>query len=92
VKFGWVGADAPYDNNHGFLNPLEDAGERFMADIDRNHGLWVKHPVFHVPCPAEGKMSLDPSSAELPIFRGVVGPLRSRRCRDGKELHAQIEN
>lgn len=55
VKFGWVGADALYGNNHEFLNALEDAGERFMADIHCNHKLWVERPVFRTTPPAPGQ-------------------------------------
>lgn len=55
VKFGWVGADALYGNNHGFINALEDADERFMADIHCNQKLWVEYPVLQAPAAAEGK-------------------------------------
>ena len=44
VRFGWVGADALYGNNQLFLNALEDAGERFMADIHSNLKVWLDRP------------------------------------------------
>jgi SRSO17 transposase len=55
VKFGWVGADALYGNNHGFLNALEDSGERFMADIHSNHKVWLERPALDCPSPGEAK-------------------------------------
>jgi SRSO17 transposase len=55
VKFGWVGADALYGNNHEFLNALEDSGERFMADIHSNHKVWLECPVLEPPSPQRGK-------------------------------------
>jgi SRSO17 transposase len=55
VKFGWVGADALYGNKHEFINALEDAGERFMADIRCNHGLWVESPELRAPPITERK-------------------------------------
>ena len=53
VRFGWVGADALYGNNHEFLNALEDAGENFMADIHSNHKVWLECPA--LPCPSKTK-------------------------------------
>ena len=47
VKFGWVGADALYGNNQGFLNALEDMGERLMADIHSNHKVRLECPASH---------------------------------------------
>ena len=55
VKFGWVGVDALYGNNHGFLNALEDSGERFMADIHSNHKVWLETPALECPSPGGGK-------------------------------------
>jgi hypothetical protein len=55
VKFGWVGADALYGNNHKFLNALEDSGERFMADIHSNHKVWLARPALDCPSPDKAK-------------------------------------
>jgi SRSO17 transposase len=53
VRFGWVGADALYGNNHEFLNALENAGENFMADIHSNHKVWLECPA--LSCPSKAK-------------------------------------
>jgi SRSO17 transposase len=83
VKFGWVGADALYGNNHGFINALEDAGERFMADIHCNHKLWVERPVLQVPPPTGGKRGRKPK--RLKLMAGFDKSLHRRVdeiCRD----------
>lgn len=55
VRFGWVGADALYGNNHEFLNALEDAGENFMADIHSNHKVWLECPALSYTSKAKAK-------------------------------------
>lgn len=44
VRFGWVGVDSLYGNNKLFLNGLEDAGERFMADVHKDFNVWIPRP------------------------------------------------
>ena len=72
VRFGWVGADALYGNNQGFLNALEDAGECFMADIHSNLKVWLERPEKN-----EGK-----EKAKHPNHQRV-----DRICREHFEAH-----
>lgn len=65
VKFGWVGADALYGNNHQFLNCLEDSGERFMADIHSNHKVWLECPALEKPSPRDGKRGRPANKSKL---------------------------
>jgi SRSO17 transposase len=44
VRFGWVGVDSLYGSNAEFLNELEDAGEIFMADINKTTKIWTSEP------------------------------------------------
>jgi SRSO17 transposase len=55
VKFGRVGADVLYGNNHEFLDELEDSGERLMADIHSNHKVLLDRPTLEKPSPRDGK-------------------------------------
>ena len=49
MSFGWVGVDSLYGHNNQFLNALEDAGERFMADVRKNYKIWTECPKLEVP-------------------------------------------
>ena len=83
VKFGWVGADALYGNNHDFLNALEDSGERFMADIHSNHKVWLECPTLE--CPASGKGKRGRPAKKLKLKASLDRSLYQRVdriCRD----------
>ncbi len=49
VRFGWVGVDSLYGHNNQFLNALEDAGERFMADVRKDYRIWTERPGWKFP-------------------------------------------
>jgi SRSO17 transposase len=49
MRFGWVGVDSLYGHNNQFLNALEDAGERFMADVRKNYKVWTGRPDVEFP-------------------------------------------
>ena len=49
VGFGWVGVDSLYGHNNQFTNALEDAGERFMADVRKDYKIWIERPEVEVP-------------------------------------------
>jgi SRSO17 transposase len=49
VGFGWVGVDSLYGHNNQFINALEDAGERFMADVRKDYRIWTECPELEVP-------------------------------------------
>lgn len=90
VKFGWVGADALYGNNHEFLNALEDSGERFMADIHSNHKVWLERPALEFPSPGKGKrgrpvtkLKLE-SNVDHSLYQRV-----DRICRDNFDKHSK---
>jgi SRSO17 transposase len=49
MNFGWVGVDSLYGHNNQFLNALEDAGERFMADVRKDYKVWTECPKLEIP-------------------------------------------
>jgi len=49
ISFGWVGVDSLYGHNNQFLNALEDAGERFMADVRKDYKIWTECPQLEIP-------------------------------------------
>ena len=51
LRFGWVGVDAGYGKEPGFLRALEDANEVFVADVHRTQRVWTEDPGLHVPDP-----------------------------------------
>jgi len=49
MSFGWIGVDSLYGHNNQFLNALEDAGERFMADVRKDYKVWTECPEVGIP-------------------------------------------
>ena len=49
LRFGWVGIDAGYGKEPGFLRALDDMGEVFVADVHRTQKVWTQDPKLHVP-------------------------------------------
>ncbi|MEX2579713.1 MAG: IS701 family transposase [Verrucomicrobiales bacterium] len=49
MRFGFVGCDSLYGSNALFLNALEDAGELFMADVDKSKQVWLEEPLIQSP-------------------------------------------
>ena len=90
VKFGWVGADALYGNNHEFINSLEDSGERFMADIHSNHKVWLEYPTLEKPSPRDRKRGRPATKLKLAsnndrsLYQRV-----DRICRDHFDKHSE---
>lgn len=76
ARFGWVGVDSLYGHNNQFLNALEDAGERFMADVGKNFKVWTSLPALEVPArpaskkgPVPKRLRLDKKSNEAECIR-----------------------
>lgn len=44
VQFKWVGVDAGYGKEPGFLRDLDDEGERFMANVHSSQRIFMKDP------------------------------------------------
>lgn len=44
VKFNWVGADAGYGKDPGFLGDLFDLGLTFVADVQKNQTIYFSNP------------------------------------------------
>jgi SRSO17 transposase len=51
----WVGGDEIYGNNRPLTDALDDLGEVFLMDINRNHYLWDRDPLGEVPPAAAGR-------------------------------------
>jgi len=89
VKFGWVGADALYGNNHKFLNALEDSGECFMADIHANRKVWLERPTLDCQPPVKGKRGRPATRLKL---KSTTNPSLYQRvdkiCQDNFEEHS----
>ena len=51
IRFAFVGADAGYGKEPGFLRALEDAKEVFVVDVHRTQRVWTEEPGLHAPCP-----------------------------------------
>lgn len=49
VSYGWIGGDAGYGKNIGFLHTLDDQGELFVIDVQKKLRVFQKKPVFNVP-------------------------------------------
>ena len=49
MRFGYVGCDSLYGSNALFINALEDAGECFMADVDKSKQVWLEEPLIESP-------------------------------------------
>ena len=49
LRFGWVGVDSLYGSNAGFLNALEDMGEKFMGDVMKSTKVWTSKPEIERP-------------------------------------------
>lgn len=61
LRYNWVGADSLYGTSAAFLNALEDAGERFVADINRVTKVWTQEPHFADSAPTgRGRKALHP--------------------------------
>ena len=55
MRFAWVGVDAGYGKEPGFLRALEDTNETFVADVHRTQRVWTEEPGLHVPAPKPGR-------------------------------------
>ena len=49
TRFDWVGADAGYGNDHGFLQALESMGLLFMIDVHSNQYVYQQAPSIGIP-------------------------------------------
>lgn len=67
----WIGGDEIYGNNRPLTDALEDAGEVFLMDINRNHLLWDRDPMGSVPPAGDGR--------GRPPTRRVADPQAVRR-------------
>lgn len=48
VRFNWVGADAGYGKDPGFLGDLFDLGRWFVADVQKNQLIYFTDPTRHL--------------------------------------------
>jgi len=67
----WIGGDEIYGNNRPLTDALEDDGEVFLMDINRNHQLWDRDPMGRVPAAVPGR--------GRPATRRVADPQAVRR-------------
>jgi SRSO17 transposase len=69
MRFAWVGVDAGYGKEPGFLRALEDANETFAADVHRTQRVWTEEPGLHVPefKPGRGRPSKKQKAATTPV-------------------------
>lgn len=59
LRFGWVGADAGYGQDPGFLRTLDASGEQFIVDVHKDQRVYLEDPAPYLPEPktARGKPS-----------------------------------
>ena len=55
VKFGWVGGDALYGNNHTLRRSLDDRGITFVMDVSNDQHAYCKDPNPYMPEPTPGQ-------------------------------------
>ena len=57
VKFGWVGGDALYGNNHTLRRSLDDRGITFVMDVSNDQHAYCKDPNPYMPelTPGQGR-------------------------------------
>jgi len=55
MRFGWVGADSLYGGTAGFINGVEDLGEKFLADVNSTNKVWTLDPQLEESAPHQGK-------------------------------------
>jgi len=69
IRFAFVGADAGYGKEPGFLRALEDAKEVFVADVHRSQRVWTEEPGLRVPAsnPGRGRPSKKRKAATTPV-------------------------
>ena len=69
IRFAFVGADAGYGKEPGFLRALEDAKEVFVVDVHRTQRVWTEEPGLHVPAsnPGRGRPSKKRKAATPPV-------------------------
>ena len=68
IRFAFVGADAGYGKEPGFMRALEDAKEVFVVDVHRTQRVWTEEPGLHVPAsnPGRGRPSKKRKAASPP--------------------------
>jgi SRSO17 transposase len=49
VRFDWVTADEGYGRDGGFLDALEQAGQRYLVEIPCNTAVWTTKPMRQTP-------------------------------------------
>ncbi len=49
VEFQWVGGDAFYGDDPGFLRQLDQMGETFMLDIHKDQPIYLNDPTPYIP-------------------------------------------
>jgi SRSO17 transposase len=70
MRFAWVGVDAGYGKEPGFLRGLEDANETFVTDVHRTQRVWTEEPGLHVPAPKPGRGR--PSKKREPVTKSIT--------------------
>ena len=80
MSFGWVGVDSLYGHNNQFLNALEDAGERFMADVRKDYKVWTECPEVGIPAKPASQRGKEYKRARL---KNEVSKKASKRNSGG---------
>ncbi len=62
LRFGWVGFDAFYSKNPEFLATLDQLGETFVADVDKDQRVYLEDPE-----PTPGKSSVTYCTTHKPV-------------------------
>ena len=81
VAFEWVGGDALYGGSAGFVNALEDQGERFLCDVGVTTKVWTSRPRLERAKP-EGAMG-------RPRKRGCLSRSNTARYASVKDLREE---
>lgn len=86
MRFAWVGVDAGYGKEPGFLRALAELNEVFVADVHRSQRIWTERPELAVPPskPGRGRPATTRQASVAPVtVEALVGTFSARdwlRC------------
>jgi SRSO17 transposase len=49
IRFAWIGVDGGYGKEPDFLSTLDDEGEQFVADVQKDQSIYLEDPAPYVP-------------------------------------------
>jgi len=69
VRYGWIGCDAFYGKDPGFLRFLNDMNEIFMADVNKDQMIYLEDPNPYIPAAKSnrGRKPIRYKSKAIPI-------------------------